>query len=181
MVFWLPGHWVTLALKNVLRQKNLTFSGSSENILTHLGFSWEVRLWEALGLIVTGECLEKKSRWNGSELPYTLHILEVSKLVLFLSFQMSVNGNRSMEKRKTLLLELSGCFPSGFPNSSPACTLTSFLQQSTGAVKCYCGDWGIILHLLCIPLNSCKWQHKLWSSREFERLRHTFLHWSSVN
>jgi len=96
-----------------------------------------------------------KSRWSCSEFPYLLQILEVSKLVMFLSFQTSVNGSRSTE-RKTLFLELSECFPSGFPNSSPACTLTSFLQLSTGAVKCCCGDRGNILHLLCIPLNSCK-------------------------
>lgn len=102
------------------------------------------------------DVLGGKSRWSGLESPGLLQILEVSKLVLFLSFQMSVNGNRSVEKRKTLFLEHSGCFPSVFSNSSPACTLTSFLKQSAGAVKCLCGDWGIILHLHRIPLHSCK-------------------------
>lgn len=89
-----------------------------------------------------GGVLGGRSTWSGTESPDFLQIQEVSKLVLFLSFQMSVNSSRSVERRKTLFLELAGCFPSGFPNSSPTCTLTSFLQQSAGAVKPCCGDLG---------------------------------------
>lgn len=37
------------------------FAAGSENILTHLGFSSEGKLWEALGLTVTGVCLEEKA------------------------------------------------------------------------------------------------------------------------